>query len=171
MSDDNPQVLGPYIESDVELCSRFYEEVVKPEPVFVDRYYRMNPEEDDLLPNGEALRNGMSVLIEDFRQREEIVPGIRGAHLDSALRNSRWCTVANLNVDGENISFIGIYDDGTKMQRLAPAYLAWIVKKETIPVHENFPMVREMVWEAMQLQPEVDTADEIAREICQLFNN
>lgn len=106
---------------------------------FVPKYYQMNPETEDVLFDGNALVNGMKVLIEDPEYRTTIPPngfhGLNQEVLNRARRWNRWLTVSDLRFDKTNrsVSFIGIYyPDGVKMKITALIDLAWLVKKETI---------------------------------------
>ena len=106
------------------------------QPLYVSKFYEMDPEVDDLVPDGTYLRHGMVVLIEDSMIREdEQRAGDRWA--DARLReNNRWCEVTYLKVTpryGETrsplVEFIGVYPDGTKRKRAFDASFAWLVRR------------------------------------------
>jgi hypothetical protein len=103
----------------------------------VPKYFVMNPETDDLLPDGLHLRDGMKVLIENPGIRFEVVGWERGEKMDHLLKWNRWCTVSHVatypNSNGDYIHFVGTYDDGTKRRLAALHSEAWYVKKDSIP--------------------------------------
>jgi len=103
-------------------------------PDWVDQYYMMNPETEIILFDGEMLRDGMVVLIESPIQRADtsfnsgFVPKARYAN---QVKN-RWCTVSDLRKTASRVSFIGIYEDGTKVKREYDKSLAWLVKLDSL---------------------------------------
>lgn len=120
------------------------------ETMFVDQYYVMDPEFEDLLPGGMDLKEGMVVLIGDSTHRMDIPHAILkgGWFLESARKDNRWCTVTNLEVETHHeydrrtgelvrsfpvVTFIGVYGDGTKYKRSFDMNIPWLVKKDSIP--------------------------------------
>jgi hypothetical protein len=100
---------------------------------FVPKYYRMNPKTDELIPNGSGLKNGMRVLIEEPNKRVNTDEDLDNWEEDRALESNRWCTVEALQVDPTGVSFVGVYDDGTKRSRRCAGSHAWLVRKDSIP--------------------------------------
>jgi len=107
---------------------------------FVDQYYQMDPTTDDLI-RSYRLRDGMRVLIES--------PTIKSAllvdkvqeditELHKALQYNRWCVVTELawNRKDNLISFIAVYDDGTKSTISVGMAHNWYVKIDSLPVAE-----------------------------------
>jgi hypothetical protein len=131
---------------------------------FVPKFYRMNPETDDLLPNGRHLANGMRVLIAASSLRMNIDAELSDWQEDRALENNRWCTVGALEDDGEIVRFIGVYDDGSKMMRVQRTNFAWYVKKDSIREavnleDERYLKTRQLVSEAMSFGAEITLSD------------
>jgi hypothetical protein len=110
---------------------------------FVPKSYRMDPETEDVL-YGEKLRDGMIVLYADDNRRESI-PHIQKYGTDDGLANAllynRWVTVSDLGKFDENLTFIGVYSDGTKKQHTFHPKKAWYVKLDSIP--EEDPLAAE----------------------------
>jgi hypothetical protein len=102
---------------------------------FVPRFYRMDPKTEDLLPSGAELADGMKVLIEDPDERAVIKDDMEDWELDRALVRNRWCEVTYLSTrsSGTSISFVAVYEDGTKRKREYSARESWFVKKDSIP--------------------------------------
>lgn len=115
--------------------------------VFVDKFYEMDPQFEDLIPEGTQLRDGMIVLLEDSTLRSD-PDALLSKYDEERMREvNRWCTVSELTVRrrfdrnemgdvideaSPLISFIAIYADGTKKKRTYDASYAWIVKLESI---------------------------------------
>jgi hypothetical protein len=101
---------------------------------FVQKYYRMNPEIEDILFDGTELENGMKVLIEDqnFRQNITLATAMNPEAFDNALRMNRWMEVQNVTVKDNIVEFIGRYDDNTKSKHRFALRTAWLVKKDSI---------------------------------------
>ena len=114
--------------------------------IFVDKFYQMDPQFEDLLPTGYELKDGMMVLIEESLIRETTQKygeaGYEMYQLDRLRENNRWCTVSHIDIDtyydeGSKrsiVTFIATYPDGTKRKRRYSTSYAWIVKLDTIPV-------------------------------------
>lgn len=89
---------------------------------------------EDLL-YGDELLDGMRVLTASYLQRY---------HTDAEeptsriLVSNRWCVVEKLR-DGTStdLTFVGVYDDGSKHVRHSANDTGWIVKKDSIPVVEQ----------------------------------
>lgn len=117
--------------------------------LFVDQYYMMDPEFEDLLADGTELRNGMVVLCENPLWRKDMASAIErgGFAMRQALENNRWCQVTNLRVENrydtdretgevtriyQVITFVGVYGDGVKIKRSFSPNASWIVKLDSI---------------------------------------
>lgn len=103
---------------------------------YTPAYYDMDPETEDLLDNGTLVVDGMKVLVEDHSFRADIHDAMLEASKAIARKNNRWCVVSNAKVINEAtdtfLSFVGIYDDGTKRKWYVSTREAWFVKKDTI---------------------------------------
>lgn len=108
---------------------------------FVSKYYEMDPETDDLLFDGTKLKNEMRVLIASPSLRHETVQRVMTDRALYDLRgDNRWCFVSEIEVTPRQsyqnegtVSFVALYDDGTKRKRVFSLSHAWIVKKDSIP--------------------------------------
>jgi hypothetical protein len=118
------------------------EAVTKPEPLFPDhllqcvpKYYNMNPETEDVVPNGRHLVDGMKVLIENVEERFRPENATKDYEIARLLERNRWAVVSEFEYSPEfrSISFIATYDDGTKVQRRTSAINAWLVKLDSFP--------------------------------------
>lgn len=92
--------------------------------------YMMDPVTEDLI-RGSDLKEGMVVLIEDHLAREDPKRlSSENLYHSTAVRiweTSRWCMVTKLQ-QGDVMSFIGVYGDGTKMSRMYSDRYCWFVK-------------------------------------------
>lgn len=132
----------------------------------VPKFYAMDPETEDMIPNGRYLANGMRVLIADpdCRERpEEIV----GTELDwrkyKMLERNRWCTVSHVDIssnDNRSVSFVAVYEDGSKHQYVMGISKAWLVKSDSI-VESNQKAIEDhaKVQEAMTAAVKVVTGE------------
>lgn len=142
---------------------------------FVSKYYEMNPETDELVPNGHGLKEGMVVLFDNCllrnEPRNENTPkSLLEENIYKTREKNRWCAVKDLEYEGEQMSFIGVYEDGTTRRREFDVKEAWLVKKCSVPEPENLEMVFNLVIAAMgYAHPEEKIALETARTICNLF--
>ena len=109
----------------------------------VPKYYTMDPETEDMLPDGTHLANGLRVLIADPDQRErpeKLGVNELGVTQDwlrqRLLDRNRWCTVSHFKFtnNGQTVSFVAVYEDGTKSKYNIGASYAWLVKTDS--VHE-----------------------------------
>lgn len=100
---------------------------------YVDKYYEMDPESEDLLDNGSLVIDGMKVLIEDPDFRQNIYDGMTALEISNARMTNRWATVEKAKLLGDRLSFVGVYDDGIKRKVVREIALAWLVKKDSIP--------------------------------------
>jgi len=105
----------------------------------VPKYYAMDPETEDMLPDGGRLMDGMKVLIADPDCREHLQalsaePPVEWLR-DKIMERNRWCTVSHLKLTNHNntVAFIAIYEDGTKRQYRMGLEYAWLVKLDSIP--------------------------------------
>lgn len=100
---------------------------------FVPFFYLTGDDEDVL--RGSELQNGMIVCLQDQIVRED--PDL--LNQEEELKNertlqrihvtSRWCRVTKYETEGNIISFIGEYADGSKFSRTYARSYAWMVKK------------------------------------------
>lgn len=108
------------------------------ESEFVEKYYEMDPETEDLLDNGTLVVDGMKVLIEEPNMRQHISNNLELTSLDNARKMNRWATVLESKIkrkaEGETtLSFVALYDDGIKRKMIVPVRYAWLVKKDSMP--------------------------------------
>lgn len=104
------------------------------ESEFVEKYYEMDPETEDLLDNGTLVIPGMKVLIESPSGRQTIYDGMTEDEIAEARVTNRWATVVSSKVHrGGDLSFIALYDDGVKRKVVEDVQAAWLVKKDSIP--------------------------------------
>jgi hypothetical protein len=122
--------------------------------LFVDKYYVMDAENEDLLFDGTKLRNGMEVLIEAPDFREDMMKPLNARAMNGALKYNRWSFVSELQVLPNAVSFIAIYDDGSKRKMDVPRYMAWFVKKHTMP-----PAEQGLGFETVPILPEFDPSE------------
>jgi hypothetical protein len=117
--------------------------------IYMDKHYAMNPEFDDLLPEGTDLKDGMIVLLEDSMMRGDVDRATRDKYeFERVSEVNQWCTVSNIKItqrwerddmgrvlsEGSPlVSFIATYPDGVKRKRTYDASYAWLVKKASIP--------------------------------------
>jgi hypothetical protein len=143
------------------------EAVKKPEPLipdyfryFIPKFYTMDPKNEDLLFSGRALANGMVVLVADSDSRQNLKRLDADWELDRAFENNRWAKVTNLQIIGNNLSFVAVYEDGSKRVRTCSANYAWFVKLDSVPdvvlaeekEAQKYNSVLELVEAAMQRQ-------------------
>jgi hypothetical protein len=136
--------------------------------LFVDKYEEMNPETEDLLFDGRQLRNGMKVL-PDITYRADIVHMSSSRIRDKAMLRNRWCTVDNLEIrnDINMVSFVGVYEDGTKRKHEHNIDIAWVVKKDSIPedepespiTHLHLGVTREKIRDAIKAARRLSVED------------
>lgn len=121
-----------FIDENFKEC--FTEKVDEPfvPGLFVEKYYMMNPETEDVLLDGTELRDGMTVLLENPIDRASYGVSDR---MHTVLKKNRWCTVTKLNVyvDSNTVRFVGVYEDGTKIARTHNVPTPWLVKLDSIP--------------------------------------
>lgn len=114
---------------------------------FVQKYYLMNPDTEEILFDGAELRDGMKVLIEDPQLRETITDrlGEDPAAFAHAMQMNRWCTVSDFTSDFPNIEFIATYEDETQRKMTVDSKKAWIVKMASIPEDERLASIRTIL--------------------------
>lgn len=108
----------------------------------VSKFYETDPQTDDLLPDGEHLKDGMVVLIESRMLREYVSNSdevVRPYRQDRIKENNRWAAVSHLVYHGDIVSFIATYADGTKRKRTYACGYAWVVKLDSVPNDEQLP--------------------------------
>jgi len=109
----------------------------------VDKYYRMNPETDDVLANGNLLQKGMKVLVGDPNLRENYEDEMSLANKYRYDKFNRWSTIdSDVHFfkkpnDFVYVSFVALYEDGAKMPMHVATFYPWLIKKDTIPAVEN----------------------------------
>lgn len=108
---------------------------------FTHKFYQMDPNTEDMIPNGRYLVKGMKVLTAnpdnkiDLKKFINMSFDIDDRSMHVAQTSNRWCTVSNIGFIGDVVSFIGTYEDGTKMARQAYVIEPWYVKSETMPAN------------------------------------
>jgi hypothetical protein len=103
-----------------------------PAATYTDLYV-MDPETEDLI-RGDELANGMIVLIESESCRSGPLPWETDS--TAALVAGRWCRVDKLRTEPgvmPMVSFIGVYQDGSKFTRRYGQAHSWYVKLASIP--------------------------------------
>lgn len=104
---------------------------------FVDKYYEMDPETEDVLHNGTLVVDDMKVLVESPMHREVIHENMDSANIYNAKTKNRWATVEQSKValhgNQHVLTFIAVYDDGVKRKIVHGVEFAWLVKKDSIP--------------------------------------
>lgn len=105
---------------------------------YVDEYYEMDPETEDLLDNGTLIMDGMVVLAENPTSRTSVPTEDSGpAKVTDARMRNRWAKVENSKVyndqNGTMLSFVAVYEDGVKRKRTCTVGHAWLVKKDSVP--------------------------------------
>lgn len=97
---------------------------------FVDKYYEMDPDKEDLLFDGTELKEGMTVLVGEpdlrvlVREGEELSPH----DAEMARRYNRWFKVDRVESGGTYTTFVALYADGTKKKMMVPTVMSWIIK-------------------------------------------
>lgn len=108
----------------------------------VPKFYQMDPKTEDLLYDGTSLADGMVILIATSDERSSLDDLNEEWRKDKALATNRWCKVSNLRVlkrtklmdaRSATVSFIAVYEDGTKRKREYPVGESWFVKIDSIP--------------------------------------
>jgi hypothetical protein len=104
---------------------------------WIGKYYEMNPVEEDLLPSGHFLSQGMKVVPESSMNRIDIFGDIplSAGDIFRARKQNRWFTVSHIVADdnGDIIHFVGTYEDGVKRKWSTDANFAWIYKLDSVP--------------------------------------
>jgi len=99
---------------------------------FVDVDYIMDPQKENIR-QGDQLKNGDIVLIEDRLMRERLI--VDAKDKDDIYRRtrrretSRWCRVTNLRFNNNIMKFEAIYSDGSHLTRTYSSDYTWYVKK------------------------------------------
>jgi len=104
--------------------------------VFVDKYYEMDPQTEDLLHDSGMLEEDMVVLIADSKYRAHIneVSLSSDENVDHARKFNRWATVTYRVVWSDySVSFVAVYEDGTKRKFHVSQHCAWFVKLNSLP--------------------------------------
>lgn len=120
---------------------------------FVPQYYQMNPETDDMLPNGGKIKNGMVVLLASPKLRYDITKkNPLDWQLDRMLERNRWAQVSHVISDGTTVVFIATYEDGTKRQVLADFQSAWLVKKNSLDGNQGSLFEHDSTYEVKRTE-------------------
>lgn len=100
---------------------------------FVEKYYRMDPETEELI-FGDQLEINMVVLRNAHEDRVELKHqnAWRDWERYKAFVENRWGLITDIRTEGTEIRFIAMYADGFKAGRSTVAGEVWIVRKETI---------------------------------------
>lgn len=115
---------------------------IEPEPIIpgymqylVPKFYRMNPEIEDVVINGGGLANGMKILIDSSDKRVNLAAKspLEEWEIDRALEVNQWCTVSQLKIIENDVRFLALYEDGTKRVRWVSIRDSWIVKIDSLP--------------------------------------
>jgi hypothetical protein len=153
-------------------------------PDFVDKFYRMNPETEDLITQSTGLREGMRVLIESSDKRQDTTSLNEDWKVSRALENNLWCVVSEIHRYATNTWFTATYDDGSKIRRGSFHHnAAWLVKLDSIPPHITesgkyeavFAAVKQaMDWETDLAYEDIEqfkklTCDKAARRVFVIF--
>lgn len=138
---------------------------------FVPKFFEMDPEKHDLYPSGHHLDNDMVVLLEAPSNRVNLQ-----VHRDKiltddmvrelALRWNRWVKITRIAVassNGEMVTFVGEFPDGTKKQYVVNADMAWYVQLDSIPEAPEEPCAHTM----LRVWPYTDITREVMEEIVQ----
>lgn len=105
----------------------------------VPRSQPIDLEKEDLF-YADELEDGMVVIREAARRSHE------DAESDSLPVTNRWCIIRKIRVDkdfngADAMFFIGEYADGQKAVRHSSMADGWVVKMDSIPVHEPRKMM------------------------------
>lgn len=116
------------------------------------KYYKMNPETDDLFPSGDWLREGHIVLSARNGNRVDVdAPDssnkeIYNLNRQGALKYNRWCEVTRLKHVGDMTIFVGVYEDGIKFVHSSKTYdHGWYVKLKSMVVQTPVEIKRDPV--------------------------
>jgi hypothetical protein len=106
-------------------------------PDIVDADQPMNSHEEYVEYDGAKLEDGMVVLLAEPETKTSFKNLVWETQIAGLLETNRWCTVSEVEIwdaDPANpfVTFIGIYEDGTKRQRSLPIHYAWLVKKDSV---------------------------------------
>lgn len=108
---------------------------------FVPKYFRMNPETDDLLMDSYGLHEGMRILTGNVNARVDLSHVTKyEVSLESALKHNRWFVIEKIKTEPHNdlVMLIGRYDDGEKMRHIfSLSQTEWYVKKDTVKVPDS----------------------------------
>jgi hypothetical protein len=150
----------------------------------VERHYTMNPKTEVLMPNAGDMRNGMVVLVAGVMYRFEILGKTTDDYprhvQNSLLIWNRWCTVKDVKVNGERVSFTGVYEDGREVPRVCRKDMAWLVKTDAVMdnpaviASERRRKIHTAVLDALKAQRDgndaiIKLADEASDEIMKLL--
>ena len=135
---EGPQASDIAEETSSRIVNDVFGGKIPPKSEFVDQYYEMDPETEDVLHNGTLVKDGMKILLEDPFLRERIKADMSATATSIARMSNRWCTVegSTITVDPSGrsfLAFVAVYEDGVKRKRTIPAGLAWIVKTDSVP--------------------------------------
>lgn len=107
--------------------------------MYVDKYYEMDPNTEDLLFDGTFLRNDMIVLPGDPNLRMDTTEQVTPDRAELIRTRNRWSMVSNLIVSGSSAVFVATYDDGTKRKIVCDVRWPWLVKLNSIRPDEQPP--------------------------------
>lgn len=141
---------------------------------YVGKYFVMDPETDDLLPNGAKLAPGMIVFCENHGVCTDISSGMENLEEKERFRAriyNRWCRVSDIANEDTEVQFVATYADGTKHTRAHSRRTGWYVRKDSIP------------WRPSDMRPDeddtssdlgvviVDTEDGAKAVVAKLYEN
>lgn len=100
---------------------------------FTPKYYEMDPETEDIIPDGEGLENGMVVLLENENLRVDLSTADRSEQkYYMARERNRWCKISDLRISGDMVRFTATYVDDTKRHRSYSLTEPWLVALDSI---------------------------------------
>ena len=148
----------------------------------VDADFKMDPETEELIPNGTMLKEGMEII----SYHRDLLVDIRSINSEKheeefveLLVNNRWCTIEKLKIEGDEVKFVAIYADGPRILRQVHIGYPWIAKKSfaTPPKSDSvkYEAVLAKVLDAMLWQKDSHSgcstpyANKIAEQILEIF--
>jgi hypothetical protein len=112
--------------------------------IMVDKWYEMDPSQEDILFSGRELRDGMIVILASARTKVDLRPRMAWSLVRRRLTNAEWFQARNENrwFRITNIEFVGgdegliwylaHYADGTVRKGVAYTHEAWLVKLDSL---------------------------------------
>ena len=118
----------------------------KTAPDFVDQYYLMNPQKEELLFDGHYLSDGMVVLIANPKHRSALVNIEKSpSRFYNALMMNRWAKISNVHVVNPTdssgdvyVEFVATYQDETQFKHRWSVSESWFVDKSSLLTLETY---------------------------------